>query len=598
MGNAYRVMLLVYGVGLMAVTASKGGAGPPRPVAPLNDQHDYICSLLPNCTTWCSDCVDRVANNLFDFLDTCDEWRNAPAMGYQYVYRCRPNQSSYVACVCTNDDSECRKCEHTEENNLVCFSQENGDVHIWPGNTDSSMLLEDMCPTCSCSTNKPTTPRPPTTPMPIPTIHFEAGIKPKPSEKSLTTDAGNTDGPDLVVIIAAAVGGGALLIAVIVGCVCYQKKCRKKDNKNGREQEYAYIDTEEMRTLRSQASMMTSQQLVSNDGIRLSCGHRNVNNEMYGLNGVGNGSTLPAQPPKLPGNHPSPANPPPAPYQELNRGRVRPADLNAAAAAAACGQCPRCGQMAAEKSATAPLLDRPATAAVDGATNPYMALIKTNTCPTPGTPSGEPMCRCHARPLSECSSVTGSVLSEPQSSHAGAVGTLDSTGQGSDQRPLSGTSDIQESPYYFKVSVPGDKNAALSPKSEQYFKLEDAETLPLDGRLEVSPMLPEADNNGNNVALKPDLSEQPPVGQGKDGYMSLPNKSSEKLDGVLPSSDVRAQTLGGTVRPEAVPEEASPIGKGSKLGSVEGLPNGDYMQLIEGQKRNDKVCGVALESTV
>ncbi|XP_022081903.1 uncharacterized protein LOC110974512 [Acanthaster planci] len=609
MGDTYRVLLLVYGV-CLAVTARSSGVGPPRPVASLNDQHQYICSLLPNCTTWCSDCTDRMASKLFDFLNNCDEWKNAPATGYQHVFRCRPS-SSYVACICATEDPNCRRCEYSVQNNLVCFSQENGDIHVWPFSEDvavTSVLLEDMCPTCSCSTKNPTTPQPPTTVTPIPTVHFEEPVPPKPSDRTMTTDAGATQGPDVTVIIGAVVGGGTFLVLVIIGCVCYQRKCQKKNKKPGQEQsEYAYIDSEEMRTLRSQASMMTSQQFVSNDGILPPSGHRIFHNEMYGLNNVGNGATLSDQRPELPGNHPPPSNPPPASYQALNKGQARPADVNAAIGV---GQCPRCRQMATDRSATAPLLDRPAggdnfPAAVDGTKNPYMPLIKNNTCPTPGVAPTEPMCRCHSRPLSECSSVTGSVLSEPQGSHTGPASTLNSTGHESDQRPLSEGSDMQENPYYFKVNPAAEKvnpsaekEARPSPTSEQYFKLEDAETLPLDSKVnEITPMLPSADDNGNNVALKPvsndkglsgvDLSRKLSSGQENDPYMSLQSRGTEEQtlpipEGTVPSSDSQKETV--------VRAASSEAGKG--------FGNGDCLQQTEGQKQGSKICAVSLESTV
>ncbi|XP_022106531.1 uncharacterized protein LOC110987772 [Acanthaster planci] len=231
MGVIYRFSLLVFGA-CLAVVAGRNGVGPPRPVASLNDQHQYICSLLPNCTTWCSDCTDRMAMNLFDFLNNCDEWKNAPATGYQHVFRCRPS-SSYVACICTTEDPNCRRCEYSVQNNLVCFSQENGDIHVWPFSEDvavTSVLLEDMCPTCSCSTKWPTTPKLPTTTIePLSTFHSV--------EPSMITVAGRTvilnktastaedATPPYIVISPTITAAGVIVIIFLLNVV---RKWRRK----------------------------------------------------------------------------------------------------------------------------------------------------------------------------------------------------------------------------------------------------------------------------------------------------------------------------------------------------------------------------------
>ena len=322
---------------------------------------------------------------------------------------------------------------------------------------------------------------------------------------------------------------------------------------------------------------MSDQHLLSNEGLNhLPCGHRHFNNEMYGMNVVGNGSSLPAQPPKLPDNHPQPSVPPPIPsqYQGLNRGRIGSGD-----GALVNGPCPHCHHMTgAGRSATAPLMDRPMgldvfPPGVEGARNPYMALVKTNTCPTPGTPPAPIMCKCHSKPLNECRSASGSLNSDRERNHTQAADTLNDTARVVTQ-DMGDNVDTPEDPYYFKMETAVITEEVPSPQSPRYFKLEDAETLPLDS--EVTPMLSTPDSNGNNVHTKPiPVDKDYTIAAKQPSVKSQRGQNQTTNDNTAVPIDRTASQY--TANPGSLQLNVS----GS--GTVEGLPDGEYMSLMKGK---------------
>ncbi|XP_071788987.1 uncharacterized protein [Asterias amurensis] len=580
------ILLLACGVGCFAVVS--GNRRPPSVLGEGQlDDEKLLCLNLMNCTNWCRDCGHRQLTELQQDLDDCNFFHDST--DYRYATNCPPGVDKGLTkvCMCKESNGACRSCNPSNTTSeLLCLSQERGEPEIQISLPNSRQLqpLSRTCPSCLCSTNAPTT-RPTTPRMLVPTQnHGNDNVKPRPTQKSMTTVAGRGQ-PNEVIIIAVATGGGVLVIVLFIGClVCY---CRRRSNNAPKTvvndmEEYADID--DIRTMRSQSSMMSRQNLISNEGLNhLPCGHRHFNNEMYGMNAIGNGHSISTQQqaPELPGNHPPPSVPPPMPsqYQGLNRGPLR------SQSAMGNGACPHCHQKSvADRSATAPHMDRPTgldiSGSVEGARNPYMALIKTNTCPTPGTPPAPTVCDCHSKPLSECSSVSGSLHSDPQrnSTHAGDL--LNETIQEADPECQGGNEDApEEDPYYFKMQTAAkepEPEEVSPPQSPRYFKLEDAETILLDG--ENTPMLYAPDSNGNNVRTKTlptnsvDSSIEP-----SSRTESLPLAS-------LADTQPRSPTAGDSPVQSPVSPDLAMQQNGMSR-SVEGLPNGDYMHLVKGSSK-------------